>query len=103
MKIIYVPYPDEASAKKAAHTILSQSLAGCCQLTLPVTSLYQWNQKIEQTQEVILWLKTTDQRHSELCAWLQEHHPYDVPCVATLTAECNSSYQQWLNSATSLT
>ena len=55
--VVLCTCPDNTSARQLAQTLLSEKLAACVNLIPQVTSLYYWQGKMEENQEVQLVIK----------------------------------------------
>jgi len=91
---------DENRAIALARALLARHLVACVSLR-PVRSLYRWQGRIEDSQEVELLLKTTPERLAELEATVHELHSYDTPEWLSWSAGASSGYAAWAWEATS--
>ncbi len=92
----YVPCRDDAEAKKLARLMIEKKLAGCANL-FPITSIYPWEGKVEEAEEVALVLKTMPTHADVLEAAIKAAHSYKIPCIARLKTEgVNSEFANWL-------
>lgn len=102
MYLCYVPCPDEKTAKALGRTAVEKKLAACANIVSGMTSIYEWNGKIEEAVEVLLLLKTRAEVRGELETLILGEHPYDVPCVTFYEAKnVNSSFLEWVRKQTS--
>ena len=62
-------------------------LAACGNILPGVTSVYEWQGKIETETEVSLILKTKSDKTEALTEFVVENHPYDTPCVVFVPVE----------------
>ena len=93
--------PDNTSARQLAQTLLSEKLAACVNLIPQVTSLYYWQGKMEESQEVQLVIKTRRTMFGVLQERLLSLHPYEVPEILALPILCgNPAYLQWVQEQT---
>ncbi len=84
-------------ASSLATGMVSAKLAACVNIVPGVTSVYEWQGKIEQAAEYLLVIKTTSDRFEELKAWISRHHPYDCPeLVAVEITDGLPDYLKWL-------
>ena len=91
-----VPSQDVASA--IAMALIERQLAGCVQITGPVTSIYRWEGEIETAKEYRLTIKTTQAAYGSMLAAILELHPYDVPEVLALSiSDGHADYLEWLD------
>ncbi len=96
---VYITNPSEEVAEQIARSLLQQRLIACANL-LPIKSMYHWEGNIENSQEVVLIAKTTEDHYPSICRWIAEQHPYQVPCVARLPVELNTPFGQWIQAQT---
>lgn len=88
---------DEAS--HLACQLVEQQLAACVQM-MPVNSVYSWEGAIQQDAEVLLLIKTSSQRYTNVESFILANHSYSVPEIIQLPVEQGSAaYLQWLGKA----
>ncbi|WP_316672718.1 divalent-cation tolerance protein CutA [uncultured Tolumonas sp.] len=99
--VVLCTCPDNTSARQLAQTLLSEKLAACVNLIPQVTSLYYWQGKMEESQEVQLVIKTRRTMFGVLQERLLALHPYEVPEILALPILCgNPAYLQWVQEQT---
>eukprot|EP00057_Strongylocentrotus_purpuratus_P030349 XP_781412.1 PREDICTED: protein CutA homolog [Strongylocentrotus purpuratus] len=92
-----VTVPDTKVAEKLASEIVGQKLAACVNIIPGLTSVYEWEGKIEKDQELLLMIKTKRTKVDELSEFVRKNHPYDVAEVISLPIENgNLPYLQWV-------
>ena len=88
--------PPEAG-KNLAEAMVTENLAACVQISSPVTSIYRWEGNIEESQEVLLYLKTVAGKTHQIREFLQKKHPYDVPEFITIPViDGLPKYLKWI-------
>ena len=93
---------DAECAAELARGLVEARLAACVNLIPGVRSFYRWEGAIQDDPEVQLVIKTRRGRFAQLEAWLNEHHPYDVPEILALPiAQGATPYLDWLEKQTS--
>lgn len=99
--LVFVTVPNRRAARKIAVAVLEARAAACVNVLPGVESHYVWQGQRERTAELLLVLKTTKTRLTELERVVHAHHPYDTPefVVATITAG-SSRYLAWLDEST---
>lgn len=76
---------------------VSNKLAACVNIIPGVTSVYEWEGKIENDQELILMIKTRTERMGEVAAFVDANHPYDVAEVISAPIGAGSQkYLDWI-------
>ena len=92
---------DEAVALVRA--LLERRLVACGTVVPGGRSLYRWEGKIADEQEVLVILKTRSARLEPLQAAFGELHPYRVPELLALPVSAgNEKYLAWINKETTL-
>ncbi|MGD1849511.1 MAG: divalent-cation tolerance protein CutA [Cyanophyceae cyanobacterium] len=95
--IILATHPNFDDAKALAKTLLREKLIACATLGGGRQSVYLWDGKIQEDQEVQLLLKTDLDKFKALETRIKELHPYDVPeILAIAVTQGSSDYLQWI-------
>lgn len=82
-----------------ARVLVERNLAACVQLMGGIQSIYRWEGKICEEQEVLLSAKTTDLKWPEISAFLQNAHSYDLPEILAFSPEqYEKQYGKWVES-----
>ncbi len=97
MIFIYVTYPSEKDAQEISKVLLEARLVVCANIFPAHRSLYWWEGKVEDAQEVAVVYKTRRELFGRVEALIKEKHPYDVPCVVSLPVEQGSlAFLEWV-------
>jgi periplasmic divalent cation tolerance protein len=84
-------------AEQIASELVSRRLAGCVQVTGPVTSTFRWQGKVETAEEWICTAKTSHTQLGAIQKLFSEIHPYEVPeVIATPILDGSNAYLKWL-------
>lgn len=98
-QIILCTCPDRECAEQIAGNLIESQLAACVNILPSVTSVYQWQGEIETTQELLLMIKSHQERYPALENRIKELHPYDVPEIIAVSIERGShDYLKWIDS-----
>lgn len=85
-------------AKKLAHGIISNKLAACVNIIPSVTSVYEWEGKIQEDNELLLMVKTQTGKVDDLSKFVRENHPYSVAeVISTPIENGNLPYLKWIH------
>ena len=96
MKIAWTTTETLEQAKSLAKQCVEAKLAACVQISAPITSIYRWNDTIEESTEYRMTLKCVDSQFDALQQLVLKLHPYDTPqWVAAELSEVSPSYQAW--------
>jgi periplasmic divalent cation tolerance protein len=102
LRVVLVTAPDAEVAKTLARTVVEERLVACVNVLGGVHSVYRWQGKVEEAAEVLLVMKTVQDRLSPLVARVKELHPYKVPEVIALPVETAlPAYAAWIADETS--
>jgi len=90
-------------AVSLVRALLERRLIACGTFLPGARSLYRWEGKIADEQEVLVVLKTRSARLRELQAAFDELHPYKVPELLALPVTTgNRRYLAWIERETAL-
>jgi|LakMenEpi03Aug12_release.lakeMendotaPanAssembly.Ray.scaffolds.fasta_scaffold4163029_1 periplasmic divalent cation tolerance protein len=98
MILVLTTYPDGADALKFAELAIKEKLAGCIQISSPITSVYSWQGELKHDSEVQVLIKTTESQLQTLEKRLHETHPYSLPQFIAITGSASKKYEDWLQS-----
>ena len=97
--VVVTSLPNTETAKNLARALVDARMAACVQLMGGIQSIYRWEGKICEEQEVLLSAKTTDSKWSEISAFIQSTHPYDLPEILAFSPEqYEKQYGKWVES-----
>jgi periplasmic divalent cation tolerance protein len=101
MLVVLCTAPNPETAAELARGLVAARLAACVNIGPEVRSFYVWKGEAQDETESQLIIKTRKDRFESLCAWLNEHHPYDVPEIVGLDVDSVSpEYEQWVRKQT---
>ena len=90
-------------ALSVARLLVTESLAACVQVIGPITSVYRWEDGLQEAEEWLCLAKITEARYPLVEERILEAHPYDVPEVIALPiVGVSRTYREWVELATSL-
>lgn len=102
MEIIVVlcTFPSLELARQIGTALVETQLAACVNLCPSVESIYRWEGKVENAQEVLAMIKTTTAVYPQLEARLKALHPYEVPEIIALPAhQVLPAYAAWVQAS----
>jgi periplasmic divalent cation tolerance protein len=101
-RVVLMTAPDSEQAAAWARTLVEERLAACVNLVPGLHSVYRWEGKVEEAQEVLLVAKTAADRCAALAARLEALHPYELPELLVLPVSGGSDrYLAWVLSKSS--
>jgi periplasmic divalent cation tolerance protein len=97
VRVVLITAPDADSGAALARALVNERLAACVNLVPGVRSIYRWEGRVEEGDEVLMVVKTRATRCEELAARVNDLHPYDVPEVLELAIDGGTSaYLDWV-------
>jgi periplasmic divalent cation tolerance protein len=98
-RLILVTASPRAEAKRIAHALVEERLAACVNLIGGVHSVYRWKETVETADEVLLLIKTRQEKIDAVRTRVHELHSYEVPEFLVLdVTEGSSAYLEWIAS-----
>ena len=94
---VYVTASDSDEARQIGRQAVEEQLAACANILPGVTSIFRWQGKLEEAGEVVLILKTTEEKLEQLIGRVKALHSYDCPCIEALpVVEGNRDFLEWV-------
>ena len=99
--VVLCTCPNHGVANLLANQIIAARLAACVNLANPVQSVYLWQGKVEQSEEVQMIIKTRTELFEPLRQFIRSHHPYQVPEIVGLpVVMADEEYLSWIGEVT---
>ncbi|KAK7505567.1 hypothetical protein BaRGS_00003312, partial [Batillaria attramentaria] len=97
----FVTVPNMEVAKKLSHGLVTEKLAACVNIIPGITSVYEWENKIEEDGELLLMIKTMTEKVDKVSEYVRQNHPYDCAEVISSTIDNgNPPYLKWIKDIT---
>jgi periplasmic divalent cation tolerance protein len=88
-----------AHAETLARVLVEQRLAACVQVLAPMRSTYRWQGGVEQADEQLLLIKTTQERVGGVSTAISEHHSYELPEITVAELRGSDAYLAWVRAS----
>ncbi len=99
--LVLTNLPNADAARALADHLVSARLAACVNILAPCRSVYRWQGRIEDAEEVPLLIKTSADRYPALEAAIRAQHPYELPeIVAVPLSHGLPAYLGWVAAET---
>lgn len=99
--LVFTNLPDRAAATALAREVIERRAAACVNVLGACTSVYRWQDKVEEASEVPVLFKTTDAAYPLLERTIRELHPYELPeIVAVPLSRGLPGYLDWVSAET---
>ncbi len=95
--IFFVTVPNIEEGKRIAKILVENKLAACVNIIQKIFSIYWWKGKIEEDEEHLLLIKTTDEKKELLIKEITKVHSYDTPeCIGFKIDRGSEKYLNWI-------
>lgn len=84
-------------ASTIASELVSRRLAACVNIVGPISSVYRWQGAVENSEEFLLIIKSTEAQFRPIQSALGELHSYQLPELISFTIDAGAeSYLDWI-------
>ena len=94
--IVYITAGDMKNASEIARELVSRRLAACVNM-FPISSIYRWNEQIEEQNEIAMLVKTDSSRLDEIIEVVKSLHTYDLPAIEFWEIDGEQEYLDWVH------
>ena len=85
-------------AEKIAKKVVEKRMVACAQIIGPIKSIYWWKEKIEESEEWMVVMKSKKEFFKKVEKVIRDIHPYEVPeIIAFPVIEGYEEYLKWLD------
>ena len=96
IKIIQTTIDSIKIAKLISELLVNNNASPCVQIISNVKSVYRWKNKLEQSSEILLLIKTIPEKIQQCKDIILKHHNYDIPELIVLDGDIiEDDYQAW--------
>ncbi|MBF0517396.1 MAG: divalent-cation tolerance protein CutA [Nitrospirae bacterium] len=97
--VVLVTVPDSKTANTIGQALVSEGLAKCVNITASVKSIFHWEGKVQEEEELLLIIKAKKANFQSLMSKVRGLHPYSIPEIIALPiVDGSEDYLGWLNS-----
>jgi periplasmic divalent cation tolerance protein len=99
---IYATAPDLAIARQIAKSVVENRAAACVNIFPSVKSVYRWEGRIEEADEVAMIVKTTAGLAAKARDLIAANHPYKTPAVIAFRVDeglSSTAFCAWIRAA----
>jgi periplasmic divalent cation tolerance protein len=101
-QLIITNLPNRDVALTIATRLVESGLAACVNIMAPCTSVYNWRDSIETSEEIPLLIKALKQNYSAIEREIVELHPYELPeVIAVPLTDGLPQYLNWIAAVSS--
>lgn len=95
--IFLVTVPNIEEGRKIGKILVETKIAACVNIIQNIISIYRWKGKIEEDNEHLLLIKTTEENSSKIIQKVKEIHSYTEPeCIGLKIEKGSETYLNWI-------
>ena len=99
--VVLITAKDTEEAKKIASKLVEEKLIACANILSGVNSIFWWEEKVCEEQEVLMVIKTRKNLFKRIVSVVRSLHSYSVPEIIALPiVDGHKEYLNWLKSST---
>ena len=96
IKIIQTTIDYIELAESISEILVTGNISPCVQIISNVKSVYQWKNKVETSNEILLLIKTIPENVQKCKDIILEYHKYDTPELIVIDGHIiDDNYQTW--------
>ncbi len=96
--VVFCTCSSSDEARRIAGQLIAQRLAACVNLLPPVRSVYHWKGAVEESEEILMIIKSARPLFGQLRAAIARLHSYELPeIVAIPIVDGSESYLAWMD------
>ena len=94
---VYATFPSAEEAQRIGRVLVEERLAACVNVLGPCQSIYRWQGKVEEAEEVAAIFKLAAGRSELAVKRITELHSYEVPAVVVWPIEqVSEDFRRWV-------
>jgi periplasmic divalent cation tolerance protein len=98
IRIVLTTASSTEEARRIANALVERRLAACVNIITKIHSIFRWKDKIEESEEYLLVVKTTQAAYPAVRDAIKELHSYELPeCVALAVEDGSQAYLKWIS------
>ena len=96
IKIIQTTTDSKITAEFISEILVNNNIAPCVQIFPNIQSVYKWKDKLEKTNEILLFIKTVPENVEQCKDIILEHHNYEIPEIIVTDGDIlEDHYKDW--------
>jgi periplasmic divalent cation tolerance protein len=96
MVFIYTTCENSVDAKRLGKIIIESKLGACVDFW-PIQSMYYWEGKLEEREQIMLLVTTLESKLEDVHELIAQNHTYSTPIIAGVDIRrLNREYKEWM-------
>ena len=98
--LVFTTLPSADKAAEIAKLLVDEKLVACANLLPAIRSIYRWQDKVVDEGEILLLIKSSEDRFEAIRSRIRSLHSYQVPEVISIPIIAgDAEYLHWLDKA----
>ncbi len=98
---VYITAKDKQQAYEIGRALVEERLVACVNIVDVMTSMYWWQDKVQEDNEAVCIAKTRQTLIEPLIERVKQLHSYECPCVIAWPIQAaNEAYLKWIRDET---
>ncbi|MCB9989241.1 MAG: divalent-cation tolerance protein CutA [Rhodospirillales bacterium] len=99
--LVYITVPTAEEGERITRLLLERRLVACVNMMAPHKSMYWWQGKIDQAEEIVIIAKTRAALFDDVKTAVCEMHSYECPCIVALPiTDGHAPFLTWIEQET---
>ncbi|MFX1274001.1 MAG: divalent-cation tolerance protein CutA [Promethearchaeota archaeon] len=95
--LFFVTVGNFEEARRIGNLLVEKQIAACVNIIKDINSIYMWKGKIENDTEILLIIKTTEEKSEKLIEKIIDIHSYENPeCIGVKIDKGSEKYLNWI-------
>ena len=100
---VYMTAGSIEEAKKISQILVQQNLSACVNILENMISIYKWEDKLEEDNEVVMIAKTRKKLMPKLIKTVKSYNSYNCACILELPINGgNPEFLSWIETETEI-
>lgn len=99
--VVFITCASKEEADRIASALVAERYAACANMIDKVRSIFRWQDRVEDSDEVLLVLKSKAALFNQIEKTVKEIHSYDLPEIIALPIiKGSKDYLEWIEMET---
>jgi periplasmic divalent cation tolerance protein len=95
--VIFITSPTLEEAENISKALVEAKKAACCNILKDVDSVFFWKDKLQKEKEVLVIVKSTEDKFKSITKIIKKFHSYDTPEIIALPVKMvDKKYKDWM-------
>jgi len=97
VRVVLTTAGSAEEARRIANVLVERRLAACVNVVTKLDSIFRWKDKVQESEEYLLLIKTTEGLFPKVRDAIKELHSYELPeCISLAVDDGTQEYFTWI-------